>query len=137
MPTTIQCRCGTVKLELEGDPVAQFFCHCDDCQKMHDAAYVPVVMYSVAATKLIAGEPLMEKSKVTPRATCPGCRTRLFAEPPGMGMRGVMASLLPPGMFQPQFHIQCQHAVAPVRDTLPHFKGFPGVFGGSDDRVEW
>src|SRR5262245_10345801 len=28
--TTIQCSCGTVKVELTGEPVAQFYFHCDE-----------------------------------------------------------------------------------------------------------
>ena len=37
----VQCRCGEVQLELTGDPTVQFYCHCDDCQAVHGAAYVP------------------------------------------------------------------------------------------------
>jgi hypothetical protein len=83
------------------------------------------------------GDLLRWQLRSTPRATCPSCGTRVFAEPPGMGMRGVMALLLPRGAFRPQFHIQCQHALLPVKDGLPHFKSFPPAFGGPDERVEW
>jgi hypothetical protein len=79
----------------------------------------------------------MWKLHVTPRATCRDCGARIFAEPPGLGMRAVMAMLLPEGSFAPQFHMQCAFALAPVKDSLPHFKGFPGAFGGSNDVVEW
>jgi len=136
-PTTIQCLCGAVRLELTGEPLAQFYCHCDDCQLMHNAAYVPAAMYRVANTRLVSGELLFWKSKVTPRATCRVCGTRMYAEPPDMGIRGISALLLPPGMFKPAFHIQCQHALVPVKDNLPHFKGFPAMFGGSDEQVPW
>lgn len=135
--TTIQCPCGAVKLELEGPAVAQFFCHCDDCQRVHGAAYVPVAMYPAERVKIVSGQPLRWKLTTNERATCGACGTRLFAEPAGIGMRGVMASLLPKGSFTPQFHMQCQHAVAPVSDDLPHFKGFPSAFGGSDETMTW
>jgi len=36
--TEIQCRCGAVWIELTAEPIAQFFCHCDDCQAVHGAA---------------------------------------------------------------------------------------------------
>ncbi len=39
----IQCRCGAVELELASEPIVQFFCHCDDCQAVHGAAYAPEV----------------------------------------------------------------------------------------------
>jgi hypothetical protein len=33
--------------------------------------------------------------------------------------------------------MQCQHALLPVKDALPHFKGFPAAMGGSDERMPW
>lgn len=137
MVTAIQCLCGAIKMELTGEPLAQAYCHCDDCQRVHGAAYVPVVMYPVAATRIVSGEPSMWKLKTTARATCRECGTRMFAEPPGMGYRGVSALLLPPGMFKPRLHVQCQHALLPVKDDLPHYKDYPAAFGGSDERVPW
>ncbi|CAA9563066.1 hypothetical protein AVDCRST_MAG81-812 [uncultured Synechococcales cyanobacterium] len=50
---------------------------------------------------------------------------------------GVKANLLPQGMFNPEFHIQCQYAVLPIQDDLPHVKAFPASFGGSDEMVAW
>lgn len=131
------CNCGTVKLEISGDAVAQFYCHCDDCQAVHGAAYIPVAMFPTTAVKVVAGEPSVWMRKQTPRFSCPRCGTRLFAEPAGMGVFGVIAHLLPPGRFQPAFHVQCQHSVLPIDDELPHFKGYPAAFGGSDEKVPW
>ena len=54
-----------------------------------------------------------------------------------MGLRSANGFRLPAGCFQPQFHIQCQHAVLPVRDTLPHYRAFTAAFGGSDECVTW
>lgn len=135
--TPIQCLCGAVKMELTGEPLAQLYCHCDDCQAVHGAAYVPAAMYRISATRIVSGELILWKRKVTTRATCRECGTRVFAEPPGMGVRGITATLLPPGLFKPTFHMQCQHALLPIKDELPHFKGFPAAFGGSDEQVPW
>lgn len=135
--TEIQCHCGGVRVELTGAPVAQFFCHCDDCQAMHGAAYIPVSMYPADKVKVTSGNPKTWKLKNLPRTSCPECGTRLFAEITSLGLRPVIASLLPKGSFAPTFHIQCQHAVRPVHDDLPHFKGFPAAFGGSDEKVDW
>jgi hypothetical protein len=133
----IQCLCGAIKMRLSGEPLAQFYCHCEDCQLAHGAAYVPCAQYRTACAELIAGQPLFWRVRVTPRATCPECGTRVFAEPPGLGVRGILAHLLPKGMFKPKFHVQCQHAWLPVKDDLPHYKGFPRLFGGSDEQVLW
>jgi len=133
----VQCPCGDVKMELSGEPLAQVFCHCDDCRKAHGAAYVPVAIYPEASVKVTSGAPTHWAIKTTRRVTCGRCGTRLYQEPPGYGFRGVNATLLPPGQFKAALHQQCQHAVAPVRDELPHFKAFPPALGGSDERVGW
>jgi hypothetical protein len=133
----VECPCGAVKLELHGEPRAQLYCHCDDCQVAHAAAYVPVEMVPYDAVKIVQGAPVMWKRKTTPRATCATCGTRLFAEPPGMGIRGVMASLLPPDHFAPTLHVFCRFARLPVRDGLPHYATVPAAFGGSDETVDW
>jgi hypothetical protein len=52
-------------------------------------------------------------------------------------LRGVNGYLLPPGEFNATFHMQCQFAVRPVRDELPHYKSRPARFGGTDETVDW
>jgi len=134
---TIQCHCGAVTMELVGDPVVCLYCHCDDCQAVHGAAYLPAAMYRTARTRIVAGQPSTWKRRTTARATCRDCGARIFAEPAGLGVRSVTAYLLPKGVFQPAFHVQCQHALLPVKDELPHFKDYPAMLGGSDEKVSW
>lgn len=137
MNVEVACLCGAVRLSLRGDPVMQFYCHCDDCQAVHGAAYIGVAVYPAEAVSVIQGKPIVWTYKTTPRNRCASCGTFLFAEVPGAPLKGVKANLLPQGMFAPSFHIQCQYALLPVRDSLPHYKGFPAVFGGSDETVGW
>jgi hypothetical protein len=134
---TIQCPCGAITIELTGEPVACFYCHCDDCQAVHGAAYLPAALYRHEQTRVVAGQPLLWKRRTTARGTCGACGTRLFAEPPDLEIRSITGYLLPKGVFRPTFHVQCQHALLPVSDDLPHYKGFPAMFGGSDERVPW
>ena len=135
--TEIECHCGAVRVELSGEPRVQFFCHCDDCQAMHGAAYIPVAMYPAEAVKVTRGTPRVWSLKATARTTCPECGTRMFAEVPQAGARCVSGFLLPPSIFRPAFHMQCRFAVRPVRDDLPHFAGFPAAFGGSNETMDW
>ena len=135
--TTIACRCGAVAIEISGEPIAQFFCHCDDCQAVHGAAYAPESAYSADAVKVTRGEPSTWRLKRNPRYTCRDCGTRLFIDVLPLRVRGVNGYLLPPGRFQPQFHMQCQFAVRPIVDALPHFKSRPARFGGSDETIAW
>ena len=54
-----------------------------------------------------------------------------------MGVHGISAYLLPPGVFEPQLHIMCKDALLPVKDNLPHFAGFAASLGGSGEMVDW
>jgi hypothetical protein len=94
-------------------------------------------MHPADAVRVTRGHPVVWRLRETPRTTCPECGTRLFAEVPPIAVRAVSALLLPQGAFRPEFHMQCQFALRPIRDDLPHFKGFPSRFGGSDDTVDW
>ena len=133
----VSCRCCAVKLRIVGEPVAQLYCHCDDCQAAHGAAYVPAAIYPAQSVEVISGEPTPMVIKKTQRMRCPGCGTYLFSEIESVGLRSVSGYLLPKGEFKPQFHVQCQYAVLPIVDSLPHYKGFPASFGGSDEVVSW
>jgi hypothetical protein len=133
----VTCRCGAVEIEISGEPVAQFYCHCDDCQAVHGGAYVPEAAYPADAVSVLRGDPLTWKLRRSPRFTCRECGTRLFIEALRVGLRGVNGYLLPAGEFKPTFHVQCQFAVRPVLDDLPHYKSRPARFGGTDEVVDW
>ena len=137
--TTIeaQCRCGAIGLKIEGDPAVQLYCHCDDCQAAHGAAYVSAAIYPASAVEVVRGAPAPMVVKATERMRCADCGAYLFAELRNVGMRSVSSYLLPKGVFRPQFHVQCQHAVLPVVDALPHYREFPAAFGGVEEFVAW
>jgi hypothetical protein len=35
----LTCPCGAVEITVRGIPVAQFYCHCDDCRTMTSGAF--------------------------------------------------------------------------------------------------
>lgn len=133
----VKCRCGAVELGIAGEPIAQVYCHCDDCQTAHGAAYALNAIYPADALQVTRGSPATSAVKATPRLHCSSCGTHLFTEVAPVNMRSLNAYLLPKGTFAPQFHVQCAHAVMPVVDDLPHYKGFPAVFGGDDEVMPW
>ena len=133
----VQCRCGGTKLKISAEPVAQLYCHCDDCRTAHAAAYVASSIYPSQAVEVVGEKPASMVVKTTQRMHCKVCGTHLFSEISRADLRSVNAFLLPPGAFKPQFHIQCQHAILPVVDNLPHYKGFPAAIGGAEEFVSW
>ena len=133
----VNCRCGKIEIEVAAEPLAQFLCHCDDCQAVHGAAYVPESVYPADAVTIVTGEPASWTLKRNPRFFCRDCGTRLFIEVAAFNLRGLNGYLLPSESFRPQFHMQCQFAIRPVTDDLPHYRSRPPQFGGTDERVDW
>jgi hypothetical protein len=112
----------------------QYCCHCDDCQAVHGKAY-PVSLFAALAVSVAHGHTDVFTLRTSPRTKCKRCGTYLFAEVAGYA--GVIGDLLPEGMFKPKFHIQCRYAAVPIQDDLPHYKGTPARFRGSDELVQW
>jgi hypothetical protein len=133
----VNCRCGQIEIEISAEPVAQFFCHCDDCQAVHGAAYAPESVYPADAVTIVNGEPASWTFKRNPRFFCRNCGTRLFIEVGVLKLRGLNGYLLASESFRPQFHMQCRFAVRPIRDDLPHYRSRAPQFGGSDERADW
>jgi len=129
-----QCLCAAVTLTIDAEPIAQFYCHCRDCQRAHGAAYVSEALFPAAAVS-VSGPTIDFAVRTTARIACARCGMRLFAELPDIGMRGVSGALLPD--IAPSLHINCESAVAPVVDALPHYATMPAEYGGDDSRVAW
>jgi hypothetical protein len=135
--TQIACHCGAVKIKLSGAPMADLYCHCRDCQRIAGGGCVPYSIYPHAAVEVTEGKTFQWALKDNQRTRCAQCGTYLFGDPAGMGIHGISAYLLPEGRFKPAMHIMCKDALLPVKDALPHYKGFPAAFGGSDEQVDW
>ena len=123
-------------MRLTGKPVAQYFCHCDDCQAVHGKAY-DCSLHIAQTVSLVHGETDTFTLKTSPRTKCKRCGTYLFAEVPGYSVRGVNAELLSAAIFSPEFHIQCRYALTPIEDDLPHYRGIPARFNGSNELMQW
>jgi hypothetical protein len=134
--THVRCGCGFVEVQLTGDPITQYVCHCDDCQAVHGRAYA-VALYPASAVTVMRGETGVVILKTSPRTQCIRCRTYLFAEVPGHPFRGVNGDLLPERRFNPEFHVQCRYAGARIEDDLPHYKDTPAKFRGSGELMSW
>jgi hypothetical protein len=134
---TLTCPCSAVELTVRGTPLAQFYCHCDDCRKMTSGAYAAESVYRGNDAEITRGGAAVWTLKRNPRHFCAACGGRLFIDIAARNLRGVNGFLLPAEAFRPQFHVNCRFAVLPVRDGLTHYAGMPVAFGGSDETVDW
>ena len=131
------CACGTVVLELSDEPLAQVYCHCDDCQRAHGAAYVPRAIFARSAVSVRSGKTKAWLNRTRTMIICAACGSHLYGEQDGSPFRGVNASLFPAGKFTPSAHFHCHYAVAPVLDALPHYRDFPADYGGTGEMIGW
>ena len=89
MTTRVRRRCGEVEIELSSEPLVQFYCHCDDCQAVHGAAYAPESVYPSDAVTVVRFGPKAWTLKRNPRFSWGQCGTRLFIDARPLGVRGL------------------------------------------------
>ena len=129
-----KCPCGAATLKVSGAPVSQFFCHCKDCRLVFGAAYTLEALCKARDVDVV-GETITLTLKTTPRVSCAKCGTRFYSDLPEAKLRGINGVLMPD--FKAEMHINCESALAPVRDDLPKFANTPEAFGGDGKMVAW
>ena len=84
-PFTGQCACGDIQYTCHEAPLAQFNCHCGQCQTASGGAFVTVALVREKALSINKGEPKYYRSKGdagrwTDRGFCGNCGTPMFAK---------------------------------------------------------
>ena len=79
------CACGAIRYECNEAPVAEFNCHCTDCQQASGGAFVTVALVREKALTMLSGKPKYHRShcdagRWTDRGFCGECGTPLFAK---------------------------------------------------------
>lgn len=130
MAKTGQCRCGTIRFTVEGDPAHAALCWCKECRA---SAGTPMVEWTLFPSEAVTidGTPVTyESSPDTFRQFCGTCGTGLFYLNenffPGMiDVQG--ATFDDPDAFPPQAMIQTADAPAWHRQLadLPVFDRYP------------
>ena len=133
-----ECFCGTVKVEVTGDPAAMGYCHCQSCRVWSAGPVNAFTLWKPEAVKVTEGAEqlgLFQKSPLSQRQYCKECGGHVMTNHPTLGLIDVYAAILPTLKFTPDVHVNYAETVLPMRDRLPKFKDFPGAFGGSDELI--
>jgi hypothetical protein len=64
-------------MELTGEPLVQFYCHCDDCQAVHGAAYAPESVYPTGGPQIVGRQKCLRYGGL-PREHCQSSATTLW-----------------------------------------------------------
>lgn len=75
------CRCGSVKMEANGDPVFSVYCHCDDCRRATGAPVLAAVAFMKSEINWISDEMLKRHTNGTAhRLFCSNCGSPVAQE---------------------------------------------------------
>jgi hypothetical protein len=133
-----ECFCGTVKLEVSGEPEAMGYCHCQSCRSWSAAPVNAFTLWKPGAVRITSGAEHIATFQKTPfsqRQYCKKCGGHLMNNHLPLGLIDVYAATLPTLAFKPGLHINYVDTVLPMRDGLPKLKDIPSELGGSGQHV--
>jgi hypothetical protein len=128
------CFCGTVQIEVSGEPVAMGYCHCESCRRWSAGPVNAFTLWKPEALKVTRGAGSVgsyNKTALSHRKWCTKCGGHLFTDHPTWGIVDVYAALLPQLRFAPGVHVNYQETVLHIHDGKPKFKDMPADMGGS------
>jgi len=131
-----RCFCGAVEIEVEGQPEAMGYCHCESCRSWSASPVNAFSLWKPDSVKVVKGGDKIGSYAKTPmseRQYCTVCGGHLMTNHPPLGMVDVYSATIPGLDFKPMLHVNYQETVLPIRDGLPKMKDFPKEFGGSGD----
>ena len=132
------CFCGTVQLEVVGEPEGMGYCHCRSCRAWSGGPVNAFTLWRPEAVRITSGSDELatyQKTAFSQRRYCAKCGGHLMTDHPTLGLVDVFAATLPTLAFAPGVHINYADTVLPMRDGLPKLKDFPAEFGGSGETM--
>lgn len=130
------CFCGSVSIEVSGEPEAMGYCHCASCRSWSASPVNAFSLWQPSAVRITKGEEhiaTFAKTDASHRQYCARCGGHLMTRHPGLGLVDVYTATIPSLDFKPQLHVNYAEAVLPIRDGLPKLRDFPESFGGSGE----
>jgi hypothetical protein len=129
-----QCFCGSVQLEVSGQPAAMGYCHCESCRHWSAGPVNAFTLWPPEAVKITRGADQIGSYNKTPGSTrkwCRKCGGHLMTDHPGMKLVDVYAAIIPSLKFAPGVHVHYQESVLRIHDGVTKLKDMPAEMGGS------
>jgi hypothetical protein len=133
-----KCFCGSVEIEVTGDPLGMGYCHCSSCRSWSAGPVNAFTLWSPETIRITRGADRIREHHKTPnslRKWCDTCGGHLLTEHPKWNLVDVYSAMLPSLTFTPAVHVNYQETVLPMKDGLPKMRDFPKELGGSGEVV--
>ncbi|MDO8289337.1 MAG: GFA family protein [Parvibaculum sp.] len=131
---TGKCFCGTVEIEVIGEPEGMGYCHCNSCRAWSAGPVNAFTLWKPENVKVTKGNDKLGhfmKTENSDRHFCTKCGGHLLTKHPGLGLTDVFAATLSNFNFVPGVHVNYAETVLPMKDGLPKLRDFPAELGGS------
>jgi hypothetical protein len=134
MAITGHCFCGSVEIEVSGNPEGMGYCHCSSCRSWSGGPVNAFSLWTPGNVKVTKGADKVgtyQGSENSQREYCTDCGGHLMTRHPVWGLVDVFAATLPGLKFVPGVHVNYAETVLPMHDGLPKMRDFPKELGGS------
>jgi hypothetical protein len=128
-----ECRCGAIRYECFGEPLAVSFCYCRDCQKASGGPFCNYAIVPIGSVNLTRGLPrshrvIADSGGEVIREFCGDCGSALFARNDNVFVIAV-GSLDQPAQVQPTIAIWLDSAQpwAPIPNDVERFSRNPPI----------
>jgi len=132
------CFCGSVQIEVTGQPEAMGYCHCRSCRSWSAGPVNAFSLWKPDAVRVVSGAEniaTFKKTENSERQYCSKCGGHLMTNHPPFGLIDVYAATIPTLRFAPGVHVNYAETVLPMGDGLPKLKDFPAELGGSGKQM--
>ncbi len=132
------CFCGTVEIEVTGEPEVMGYCHCESCRKWSAGPVNAFTLWKPESVKVTKGAEKVGhfmKTETSERRFCMECGGNIMTDHPTWGVTDVYAATIPSLVFKPAIHVNYAETVLRIPDGLPKFKDMPAEAGGSGEEI--
>ena len=99
------CLCGSVRLEIVGEPYRVGVCHCLDCRKSHGAIFRTFAIYPKGSVHLTGETAVYAHVAKDRRHFCPRCGSSVLAEDGGDEVEVFVGTLDDPDQLRPTYEL--------------------------------
>ncbi len=133
-----QCFCGSVQIEVTGEPQVMGYCHCSSCRSWSGTPVTAFTLWKPEAVKVTKGAEhvaTFAKTQMCERKYCSRCGGHLMNNVVPEKMFDVFPATIPTLDFVPGLHVHYGETVLPMKDGLTKFNDLPSQSGGSGKTI--